>query len=250
MRVVAGEFKGRRLHAPRGAGTRPTADRVREALFSILGDVSGARVLDLYAGSGALGIEALSRGAESALFVERDRRALAALRRNLDAVGADAEVRSQDALRFMAHPEGVFDLVFCDPPYDEASRVATPLSEALPGDAPRRGSNRDRIRQAQPADTAAATPGRADLWRYPDSDSLDVNASRNGGTAVVPGSYDPVTFGHIDIITRVANVFDTVIVGVVNQAVRKGKTVFSAEERVCIYRVRGGGIPQCAGKTL
>ena len=92
MRVVAGEFKGRRLHAPRGAATRPTADRVREALFSMLGDVSGARVLDLYAGSGALGIEALSRGAESALFVERDRRALAALRRNLDAVGADAEV--------------------------------------------------------------------------------------------------------------------------------------------------------------
>ena len=68
----------------------------------MLGDVSGARVLDLYAGSGALGIEALSRGAESALFVERDRQALAALRRNLEAVGADAEVRSQDALRFIA----------------------------------------------------------------------------------------------------------------------------------------------------
>ena len=92
VRVVAGEFKGRRLHAPRGAGTRPTADRVREALFSILGDVSGARVLDLYAGSGALGIEALSRGAESVVFVERDRGALAALRRNLDAVGVDAEI--------------------------------------------------------------------------------------------------------------------------------------------------------------
>ncbi|HEX5896848.1 MAG TPA: 16S rRNA (guanine(966)-N(2))-methyltransferase RsmD [Thermoleophilaceae bacterium] len=132
MRVVAGEFKGRRLRAPRGSGTRPTADRVREALFSMLGDVSGARVLDLYAGSGALGIEALSRGAESALFVERDRQALAALRRNLDAVGVDAEVRSQDALRFIARPEGVFDLVFCDPPYDDAPRVAAALSEALP----------------------------------------------------------------------------------------------------------------------
>jgi 16S rRNA (guanine966-N2)-methyltransferase len=132
VRVVAGEFKGRRLHAPRGAGTRPTADRVREALFSMLGDVSGARVLDLYAGSGALGIEALSRGAESALFVERDRPALAALRRNLEAVGVDAEVRSQDALRFISRPEGVFDLVFCDPPYDDAPRVAAPLSEGLP----------------------------------------------------------------------------------------------------------------------
>jgi 16S rRNA (guanine966-N2)-methyltransferase len=132
VRVVAGEFKGRRLHAPRGSRTRPTADRVREALFSMLGDVSGARVLDLYAGSGALGIEALSRGAETALFVERDPRALAALRRNLEAVGVEAPVRAQDALRFLASPEGVFDLVFCDPPYDDAPRVAASLSEALP----------------------------------------------------------------------------------------------------------------------
>ena len=69
MRVVAGDFKGRRLQAPRGSRTRPTADRVREALFSILGDVNGLRVLDLYAGSGALGIEALSRGAVAATFV-------------------------------------------------------------------------------------------------------------------------------------------------------------------------------------
>ena len=132
MRVIAGDFKGRRLHTARGTRTRPTADRVREALFSMLGDVSGARVLDLYAGSGALGIEALSRGAESAVFVERDERALAALRRNLDAVQADAEVRRQDALRFLARSEGTYDLVFCDPPYDDAPRVAAPLSEALP----------------------------------------------------------------------------------------------------------------------
>jgi 16S rRNA (guanine966-N2)-methyltransferase len=131
VRIVAGEYKGRRLRMPRGAPTRPTADRVREALFSMLGDVTGARVLDLYAGSGALGIEALSRGAESAVFVESDRQALVALRRNLEAVGVDAEVRSQDALRFIARPEGVFDLVFCDPPYDDAPRVAAPLSEAL-----------------------------------------------------------------------------------------------------------------------
>jgi 16S rRNA (guanine966-N2)-methyltransferase len=132
VRIVAGEFKGRRLHAPRGARTRPTADRVREALFSMLGDVTGARVLDLYAGSGALGIEALSRGAEAAVFVERDPRALAALRRNLDAVDAVAEVRQQDVVRFLARPEGKFDLVFCDPPYDDAPRAAAPLSEALP----------------------------------------------------------------------------------------------------------------------
>ena len=132
MRVIAGDFKGRRLHTARGMRTRPTADRVREALFSMLGDVGGARVLDLYAGSGALGIEALSRGAESAVFVERDQRALAALRRNLEAIGAEVGVRRQDVLRFLARPAGTFDLVFCDPPYDDAPRVAAQLSEALP----------------------------------------------------------------------------------------------------------------------
>ena len=87
MRVVAGEFGGRRLQAPRGRATRPTADRVREALFSMLGDVGGARVLDLYAGSGALGIEALSRGAASAVFVDSEPRAAEAIRRNLDTLG-------------------------------------------------------------------------------------------------------------------------------------------------------------------
>ncbi|HEY1357567.1 MAG TPA: 16S rRNA (guanine(966)-N(2))-methyltransferase RsmD [Thermoleophilaceae bacterium] len=132
MRVVAGAFKGRRLQAPRGGGTRPTADRVREALFSMLGDVSGVRVLDLYAGSGALGIEALSRGAASAVFVERAPAALVALRRNLAAVGVEAEVRRQDALRFLEAARATFDLVFLDPPYDSAFRVAEPLSERLP----------------------------------------------------------------------------------------------------------------------
>jgi 16S rRNA (guanine966-N2)-methyltransferase len=132
VRVVAGEFRGRRLAAPRGARTRPTADRVREALFSMLGDVSGARVLDLYAGSGALGIEALSRGAASAVFVERDPRAVAAIERNLESLGLEQEVLRQDAVRFLARARGTFDLVFCDPPYDSASHLAAPLAQGLP----------------------------------------------------------------------------------------------------------------------
>jgi 16S rRNA (guanine966-N2)-methyltransferase len=132
VRVVAGEFKGRRLHAPRGARTRPTADRVREALFSMLGDVGGARVLDLYAGSGALGIEALSRGAGSAVFVERDAAAVAAIERNLAPLDVEATVAKRDVMRFLSRAEGAFDLVFCDPPYDSASRLAGPLAERLP----------------------------------------------------------------------------------------------------------------------
>jgi 16S rRNA (guanine966-N2)-methyltransferase len=132
LRVVAGDFKGRRLAAPRGTRTRPTADRVREALFSMLGDVAGASVLDLYAGSGALGIEALSRGADSAVFVERDAQAVAAIERNLAAVGVEATVVRQDVVRFLARADGAFDLVFCDPPYDSAPRLAGQLADRLP----------------------------------------------------------------------------------------------------------------------
>jgi 16S rRNA (guanine966-N2)-methyltransferase len=135
MRIVAGRHKGRRLRSPPGAGTRPTADRVREAVFSILGPVEGLRVLDLYAGSGALGLEALSRGARSATFVESARPALAAIRENLSAAGEDAEVVASDAIKWLraaADRDGAFDLVFCDPPYDAAARVAEPLAELLP----------------------------------------------------------------------------------------------------------------------
>jgi 16S rRNA (guanine966-N2)-methyltransferase len=133
MRVIAGAFKGRTLHAPRGQRTRPTADRVREALFSMLGPLDGARVLDLFAGSGALAIEALSRGAAEAVLVESDRRALAVIERNLEPLGAAATVRRRDVLAYLRDSaEGPFDLVFADPPYDAASRLAAQLSEHLP----------------------------------------------------------------------------------------------------------------------
>jgi 16S rRNA (guanine966-N2)-methyltransferase len=133
VRVVAGQFRGRRLSAPAGRSTRPTADRVREALFSILGPLDGVRVLDLFAGSGALGIEALSRGAEAAVFVDSDPRAMAAIRRNLDAIGVDAPVHRRDALAYLsAATDAPFGLVFLDPPYSSASELAAPLSKRLP----------------------------------------------------------------------------------------------------------------------
>ena len=134
MRVVAGRHRGRRLTAPPGKGTRPTADRVREALFSILGPVDDLRVLDLFAGSGALGIEALSRGARHVTFVECDRRAAATISANLDQLGEEAELVVGDALAWLKEaPAGTaFDLVLLDPPYDSAGRLAGPLSERLP----------------------------------------------------------------------------------------------------------------------
>lgn len=129
MRVVAGEWRGRRLKAP--PGVRPTADRVKEALFSILGDrVAGARVLDLFAGSGALGIEALSRGAAHGTFVEQDPAVLAVLRTNLP----DSERATVERGSAVVHLRGAsaqYDLVFLDPPYRQARRLGPELSGLL-----------------------------------------------------------------------------------------------------------------------
>lgn len=132
MRVVAGELRGRRLVSPAGARVRPTSDRVREAIFSILGDVEGARVLDLFCGTGALAIEALSRGAVHATLVDV-RTACAA--RNVEELGLGERCRlvRSDTVRFLRRPGAArFDLVFCDPPYRLADRLAADLSELLP----------------------------------------------------------------------------------------------------------------------
>ena len=132
MRIVAGAYRGRKLQAPRGTSVRPTSDRVREALFSILGDISGLRVLDLFAGSGALAIEALSRGAASATLVENDRTAIEAIRANLAPLEhANAQVERADALVWLGGRRGPFDLVFADPPYSSARKLAEPLSQKL-----------------------------------------------------------------------------------------------------------------------
>jgi 16S rRNA (guanine966-N2)-methyltransferase len=134
MRVVAGRHRGCTLKAPPGRGTRPTSDKVREALFSILGPVDGLAVLDLFAGSGALGIEALSRGAASAAFVERDRRAAATIRDNLESLDEEGEVVAADALRWLEHPPAgaAYGLALIDPPYDSAADLGVVLTQRLP----------------------------------------------------------------------------------------------------------------------
>jgi 16S rRNA (guanine966-N2)-methyltransferase len=136
VRIIAGSYGGRVLKAPPGDATRPTSDRVREALFSILGPrIVDARVLDLFAGSGALGLESLSRGASRVTFVDAAAPAIRAVQANLQALGADATVQRGEALRFLERASGrgaQYDLVFLDPPYRHAERLAPPLSEALP----------------------------------------------------------------------------------------------------------------------
>jgi 16S rRNA (guanine(966)-N(2))-methyltransferase RsmD len=129
MRVIAGTARGVPLTAPRDRSTRPITDRVKETLFAILGDrVPDARVLDLYAGSGAVGIEALSRGAASVDFVERARESLSVLRANLERtrLGDAARVHAADVERFVATTDARWDLVVADPPY-EARAIVAPL---------------------------------------------------------------------------------------------------------------------------
>lgn len=135
MRVIAGSARGMPLAAPRDRSTRPIADRVKETLFAILADrVIDAHVVDLYAGSGAIGIEALSRGAAACTFVERDRDALAVMHRNLERTGLAgvADVRGDDVMRFLAAAgAAAYDLAFLDPPYAERA-ILPPLQRLLP----------------------------------------------------------------------------------------------------------------------
>lgn len=135
MRVVAGSAGGIQLEVPK-SGVRPTMDRVKAAIFSSLGDkIIGAHVLDLFAGSGALGIEALSRGAASALFVEQDRQSSAAIEKNLAKTRVNGRVRRQDAFAFLRQFDSPqkFDLVFADPPY-ERTKAGEHFTEKLLND--------------------------------------------------------------------------------------------------------------------
>ncbi|MDE0168186.1 MAG: 16S rRNA (guanine(966)-N(2))-methyltransferase RsmD [bacterium] len=174
MRVISGVSKGRRLKAPRGRVTRPMTDRAREGIFSAIAAVlPGADVLDLYAGTGSLGLEALSRGSASVVFVENDRRALQALRANVDSVGLGGEIAAVDVDRFLTRPPGRFDLVFVDPPYHHsAASVETTLRSVVPlmrigGTAVLHRPDGERRPEAPGLEAAGRLGyGTARIWRY------------------------------------------------------------------------------------
>ena len=135
MRIIAGTHRGQRIAAPKGRDTRPTSDRVRENAFNLIGPVDDADVLDLFAGSGAMGLEALSRGAARATFVESDRDACRVIGDNLDKLGLKATVLAMDAARAVEQERRTYDLVLCDPPYDyDGSRLAPHLARLLADD--------------------------------------------------------------------------------------------------------------------
>jgi len=217
MRIIAGDARGTRL-ASVPPGVRPTSDRVRESLFNVLGQYfDGGEVLDLYAGTGALGMEALSRGMERAVFVERDGKAVATIRENLrrTGLGGRAEVVRGDVRRVLdrwdrrARP---FNLIFLDPPYRiaaaEVEGVLARLNALLaPGGRvviESGGLPRQVLRGA-----------KGDTRRYGKTViTILERTERTMNVAVCPGSFDPVTAGHLDIIRRASGIFDHVVVAV------------------------------------
>ena len=133
MRIIAGSKRGARIAAPKGIATRPTGDRVREAAFNLIGPVDGAAVLDLFAGSGAMGLEALSRGAVRATFVESDRAACRTISQNLEKLGlTGARVVCGDAMWTLRQETRAYDLVFVDPPYELWAELEPRLADHLP----------------------------------------------------------------------------------------------------------------------
>jgi pantetheine-phosphate adenylyltransferase len=230
MRVVAGVAGGRRLQAPPGRRTRPTADRVREALFSSLESLSavrGATVVDLFAGTGALGIEALSRGAASAVFVDADPAAVRTIRANLAATGLAGTVVHADVFRFLEEaPAAMFDLALVDPPYaftgwpELLRRLPAGLVAIESGFEVDPGLGWQTLRSRRYGGTVVTLARRAAAPR---------EGGKLVGTALIPGSFDPVTYGHLDIIERVATLFDEVVVAAVGNPAKA--PVFSLEER-------------------
>ena len=236
MRVIAGTARGTRL-APVPDGVRPTSDRVRESVFNSLGQFfEGGRVLDLYAGTGALGIEALSRGCEEAVFVERDRRARAVIRQNLERAGfaGRAEVVGGEVERQLGRLAGPYSLIFADPPYRiaaaEVGGILYRLGALLgpggrvvveSGEAPAEGQGGKKGVTRRYGGTFVTVFDRSELTMI---------------VAVCPGSFDPVTMGHLDIIRRASKVFDHVVVAVGGN-LRKAPRLSAVERARLIEKV-------------
>ena len=241
MRVIAGTARGTRL-VPVPEGVRPTSDRVRESMFNSLGQFfEGGLVLDLYAGTGALGIEALSRGCDRAVFVERDRLARAAIRQNLRRTGFEdrAEIIGGEVERQLGRLERggeQYNLIFADPPYRiaaaEVGGILYRLGALLgpggrvvveSGGAPVEGAGGEKGVTRRYGGTFVTVFERSELTMI---------------VAVCPGSFDPVTMGHLDILRRAARIFDHVVIAVGGN-LRKAPRLSAVERARLIEKVTG-----------
>ena len=232
VRIIGGDWRSRVVRFPSSTELRPTPDRVRETLFNWLGQrLDGQDALDLFAGSGALGFEALSRGAARVVMVERDRRVAEALReaaRELDAKGADVVVA--DALAFLARDTASYDLVFVDPPYAQRARPRSARGAPRAHEAGRarvRGERRAARGRGAVEAAARGARGRGTLCPFRDRPMTITRA-------VYPGTFDPITNGHEDLIQRASRLFHEVVVGVAHSQAKR--PFFSLEERVTLAR--------------
>jgi 16S rRNA (guanine966-N2)-methyltransferase len=256
-RIIAGTAGGRRIAVPPGRGTRPTSDRAREGLFATIltlrGSLDGARVLDLYAGSGAVGLEALSRGAADALLVESDARVARVIRGNIDALGLPGALLLGDRVeKVLARGPGHHpprDVVFADPPYAVAAEEIQRMLEALRAGgwlAPGALVVVERATRSGPVTWPRGyTPrqsrayGEATFWYGLAAGAGPAAASSPGGgvsvrRVVCPGSFDPVTNGHLDIVSRAARLYDEVVVAAGRNLTKA--TMFSLDERLEMLR--------------
>lgn len=269
-----------------GKGTRPTTDKVKESIFNMIGPYfDGGWALDLYAGTGSLGIEALSRGADKAVFVERDQKAYSTVKQNLSTLKLDdrAELyrtESCRALKVLAKRGTGFDMVFLDPPYayqkiaeevvqlqqlgllapeawiiaehDAAIRLPDKIGdcrvhrEATYGDTAITIYRYEKTEQDHAADERSETSHTDLLAVNTEEESGETETNRKRRPvhmriAVCSGSFDPVTYGHLDIISRSAKIFDKVIVAVLNNS--KKKSLFSVEERLQLLREATSELP-------
>ena len=252
MRVIAGSAKGRRLATSRGSAVRPTADKVKGALFNILAsrfDIEATHLLDLFAGSGALGIEALSRGAAAVTFVEQSATSARVLRDNLERCGFNARARVlqmpvQRALAQLARAGARFDGVLADPPYGQGLVTRTLGDLATHGLAKTGGwvVIEHHIDEEPPTMcgplrlTQERRYGKTGLALFVADEAMPAahKDEKQIVSAVYPGSFDPITNGHLDIIRRAVNVFDRVIVAVAatSSDPHKDGSLFTADERV------------------
>ena len=223
MRIIGGSLKGRTLYGFRGEDIRPTSDSARESLFNILGDITGVDFLDLYCGTGAVGIEAVSRGAKT-VFNDIDKESVSLTRANLNKVGVSAEVCCFDALYFIKTARKKFDVIFLDPPYksDKIYELLNAVSDVL------KDGGRVVFENEKPFSGVARDLVLTDVRRYGRA-ILHFFEKKSGGSAVYAGTFDPITVGHESSVFSAIEAFGKVYVVIGENA--KKEPLFSEEER-------------------
>lgn len=229
MRIVAGKYRGRKLTPPSDDSVRPTTDRIKETVFNILQwDVEGARVLDLFAGSGALGIECLSRGAAEVVFADKSPASVALIRQNLKGIEGSYRVLTADFTGVLRSGEDKFDLIFIDPPYKSglgelAVDAAFDLGRVAEGGTVVYEHSSELPFKCAREDVKVRTKVMG---------SVTVEFIRKKTTGLVTGTFDPVTKGHMEVIEKALRLFDEVVVAVLVNPEKQ--CMFTPEERLAL----------------